>query len=323
MPKLFLPCFLFLTLCTCVRAQSEIRWTVNLNTDQIRATDKSVFQSLEKDLLEFLNGQTWTEDRFTEEERIEATLFLTISEKFDSGSGTATVIPNEFNGTIAIQSLRPVYGTGQQTPILNTQDNNGDFSYQQGEGVQYSAQTYLSDLGTIMAFYSYIILGLDYDTFAPLGGQPLFDKAQELYNRLPDNISNLDGWKPGPRGRNRYSLMENILDPRMKPLRRGYYGYHRLGLDMMSQDITTARSNITLAIEDAQKANQAYPGTLFAQSFVDAKRDEIIEIYKGATPPEQNAVIAVMKRLDPAKSPSYNSIRYAVRSPRSSVRGRQ
>lgn len=332
MQKFSLLCLLIFVLGTCVRAQSEIRWTINLNTEQVRATDKRVFQALEKDLQQFLNGQTWTNDRFAEEERIEATLFLTISEKFQTsskGEGGEVVIPNQFNGTIAIQSLRPIYGTSQQTPLLNTQDKNGDFSYQQGEGVQYSEQSYLSDLGTILAFYSYVILGLDYDTFSPLGGQQFFDQAQELYNRLPTEVANSPGWVTGSRGRNRYALMENILDPRMKPLRRGYYGYHRLGLDMMTQDIAAARSNITLAIEDAQKANQAYPATVFVQAFVDAKRDEIIEIYKGATPVEQNTVIAAMKRVDPSQSPAYNAIRYrgaSGRSPRTSrtpVRGRQ
>ncbi len=332
MHKFSLLCLFLLTLGTCVNAQSEIRWTINLNTDQIRATDKGVFQALEKDLQQFLNGQTWTNDRFSEDERIEATLFLTISEKFQQsskGDGAEVVVPNQFNGTIAIQSLRPIYGTSQQTPILNTQDKNGDFAYQQGEGVQYSEQSYLSDLGTMLAFYSYIILGLDYDTFSPLGGDPFFAKAQELYNRLPAEVANRTGWVTGSRGRNRYSLMENLLDPRMKPLRRGYYNYHRLGLDMMTQDIGSARGNITLAIQDAEKANQSYPATVLMQAFVDAKRDEIIEIYKGATPAEQNAVIASMKRVDPSQSPAYNAIRYrgatgrTPRTSRASVRGRQ
>ena len=304
---------LVLFLSTCVRAQSEIRWTINVNTDQIRATDKRVFSSLEKDLQLFLNGQTWTDDRFEEDERIEATLFLTISEKFEAsakGDGAEVAIPNQFGATLAIQSLRPVYGTAQQTPVLNTQDKFVDFSYRQGEGMQYSTQSYISDLGTIMAFYSYMILGFDYDTFSPLGGDEFFDQAQELYNRLPAEIANVRGWKPDAKSRNRYALLENVTSGRMIPLRRGYYTYHRLGLDMMTTDVTAARSNITLAIEDAQKANQAYPGTIYVQAFVDAKRDEIVEIYKGATAIEQNTVISAMQRVDPSQSPAYRAIRF-------------
>lgn len=314
---------------TCARAQSEIRWTVNLNTDQIRQTDKRVFQSLEKDLVTFLNGQTWTDDRFTEEERIEATVFLTVSEVFEKsskGDGAEVPVLDQYNGTLNIQSLRPVYRTAEKTPVLNIQDGNVPFSYRQGEGIQYSEQSYISDLGMVMAFYSYLVLGFDYDTFSPLGGDPFFNQAQELYNRLPVEIQNTAGWKTDVRAKNRYALMENVLNPRMLPMRRGYYTYHRLGLDQMASDVTAARSNITLAIEDVQKANQTYPSTQYAQVFVDAKRDEIVEIYKAATGIEQNTVISAMSRVDPSKASSYRAIRFrsaAGRTSRAGVRGRQ
>ncbi|TXF91391.1 DUF4835 family protein [Neolewinella aurantiaca] len=307
-------CSFVLFLCTCVSAQSEILWTINMNTDQILQTDKRVFNALEKDLITFLNNQVWTEDRFEPEERIEATLFFTISEQTEKsakGDGAQVAIPDAYKATVAIQSLRPVYNTGEKTPILNTLDKFVEFSYSQGEGIQYSDQNYLSDLGSVFAFYSYIILGLDYDSFSPLGGDAFFQKAQELYNRLPTNITNdtNNGWSANGKQRNRYFLLENITSPRMLPLRRAYYAYHRTGLDLMSQDLVAGRNNVTLAIEDAQKANQAYPQTVYAQAFVDAKRDEIIEIYKGATAVEQNAVIQSMSRLDPSKSSAYRSIR--------------
>jgi len=296
-------------LCTCVSAQSEIEWTININTEQIVQTDKRIFNSLEKDIFTFLRGQVWTNDKFNEEERIEATLFLTISEVFEESNGTSTPIPDQYKGTLAIQSQRPIYGTSERTPVLNTQDKFINFSYRQGEGILYSEQSYGGDLGHIFAFYSLMILGLDYDTFSPLGGQPFFDEAQELYNRLPTEVSTTQGWRSGNKSRNRYYLMENILSPRMLPLRRGYYNYHRLGLDMMTTDPVAARNNITLAIEDAQKANQAYPSSVYVQAFVDAKREEIIEIYKGATGIEQNTVISAMSRIDPSQSGSYRGIR--------------
>lgn len=296
-----------------------------MNTDQILQTDKRVFTSLEKDLATFLNNQVWTEDNFEPDERIEATIFFTISEqtqKSAKGDGAQVAIPNAFKATVAIQSLRPVYGTGEKTPVLNTLDKLVEFNYRQGEGVQYSEQSYLSDLGAVFAFYSYIILGLDYDTFSPLGGEPLFQRAQELYNRLPTNITNdtNNGWSAANKQRNRYFLLENITSPRMLPLRRAYYAYHRTGLDLMHQDLIAGRNNITLAVEDAQKANQAYPQTVYAQAFVDAKRDEIIEIYKGATGVEQNTVITSMSRLDPSKSSAYRKIRFRSAPGRSASR---
>ena len=291
-------------------AQGEINWTVNLNTQQVNQTDKQVFETLEKDLVLFLNGQTWTNDRFEEEERIDATLFLTIQEATEDGlNQTKVVIPNRFQGTMAIQTLRPIYGTGEVTPVLNYQDKRVDFTYEQFEAIQLSEQSYTSELASIMGFYAYLVLGMDYDTFSPLGGQPYFEQAQELYNRLPTSVANSTGWTATAKSNNRYLLLENLLSPRMLPLRRAAYNYHRTGLDLMLTDPVTARNNITLAIEDAQAANQAYPSSALVQAFVDAKREEIIEIYKGATGPEQNSVIQMMSRIDPSQSGKYRDIR--------------
>ncbi len=291
-------------------AQSEINWTVNLNTQQITQTDKRVFATLEKDLAVFLNGRTWTDDRFEEDERIEATLFLTLAEQTrDNGSGVEEVVPNRYSGTLAVQTSRPIYGITEVTPILNYQDKQAQFGYEQFEAIQLSEQSYTSELASLMGFYAYLILGMDYDTFSPLGGQPYFQQAQEIYNRLPSSISSSGGWTSAGKANNRYLLLENLMSPRMLPMRRASYTYHRLGLDQMVTDPVTARKNITLAIEDVQAANQAYPSSALVQSFVDAKRDEIIEIYKGASGPEQNTVIQVMSRIDPSKAGDYRSIR--------------
>ncbi|OAV44514.1 hypothetical protein A3850_008430 [Lewinella sp. 4G2] len=321
--------FLALLLGTRGSAQSEIEWDVTLNTDQITQTDKSQLQALERDLVTFLNGQTWTNDRFQEDERIQAIMFLTLREQVqesNKGSGAAVPIPNAFTGTLAIQTVRPIYGVPDVTPIFNTQDKNITFTYRQGEGILFSEQTYLSNLGSIMAFYCYIVLGLDYDTFSPMGGEKYFLKAQEVYNLLPANLTQISkgdkGWRPTERARNRYTLMNDILNPQMLPMRRAYYTYHRLGLDLMSTDIVSGRNNVTLAIEDAQKANASNPNSVYAQAFTDAKRQEIIEIYKGATGVEQNTVITAMSRIDPAKSSAYRAIRYKGprRAPRSPSR---
>ncbi|MBB4077448.1 hypothetical protein GGR28_000049 [Lewinella aquimaris] len=290
--------------------QSEINWTVNLNTQQITQTDRRVFETLEKDLAIFLNGRTWTNDRFEPEERIDATIFLTITEQTEKNSQDGEqVIPNRYSGTLAIQTSRPIYGTGEVTPILNYQDKNISFGYEQFAAIQLSEQSYTSELSSLMGFYAYLVLGLDYDTFSPMGGQPYYEQAQEIYNRLPSAVANSPGWSSGNKSNNRSFLLENLLSPRMVPVRRALYTYHRLGLDQMLTDPVAGRNNITLAIEDVQAANQSYPSSALVQSFVDAKRDEIVEIYKGATGPEQNAVIQMMSRIDPSKSGDYRLIR--------------
>ena len=304
---------LFLTLCLplWLSAQSEIFWTVNLNTQQVTQTDRRVFQTLEKDLLIFLNGQTWTNDRFEPEERIQATLFLTLVEETEDGQGqeSEVVVPDRYKGTVAVQTSRPIYGIGEVTPVLNYQDKRVSFGYQQFEAIQLSEQSFTSELSSLLGFYAYLILGLDYDTFSPLGGQPYYEQAQEIYNRLPSGLQGSEGWTAAGKANNRYLLLENLLSPRMLPLRRALYNYHRLGLDLMLTDPVAARNNITLAIEDVQAANQAYPSSALVQSFVDAKREEIIEIYRGATGAEQNAVIQMMSRIDPSGAGRYREIR--------------
>lgn len=291
-------------------AQSEIKWTVNINTQQITQTDNRVFETLEKDLVGFLNGRTWTNDRFLPEERIDATIFLTLQEETDKGdAGSEVVVPNTYKGTMAIQTLRPIYGTGEVTPVLNYQDVRMNFTYEQFAAIQLSDQSFTTELASIMGFYAYLVLGMDYDTFSPLGGQPYFELAQQLYNRLPTSVTNGRGWTATGKTNNRYFLLENLLSPRMLPARRAAYSYHRLGLDQILIDPVAARNNITLAIEDVQSANQTYPSSSLVQAFVDAKRDEIVEIYKGATGAEQNAVIQMMSRIDPSKSGQYRAIR--------------
>ncbi|WP_116127386.1 DUF4835 family protein [Lewinella sp. IMCC34183] len=289
-------------------AQSEINWTVNLNTQQITQTDKRVFETLEKDLVNFLNGRTWTDDRFTEDERIDATLFLTLAEVTRETGGGEELIPNRYSGTLAIQSARPIYGIGEVTPVLNYQDKRLEFNYEQFEAIQLSEQSFTSELASILGFYAYLVLGMDYDTFSPLGGQPYFEEAQQIYNRLPNGLANSGGWTAAGKANNRYFLLENLLSPRMIPMRRAAYTYHRLGLDQMLVDPAAARANITLAIEDVQSANQTYPNSALVQSFVDAKREEIIAIYQGATGPEKNAVIQMMSRIDPSKAGAYRAI---------------
>ena len=306
---------LFLLFPLLISAQSEIIWTVSLNTQQITQADKRIFQTLEKDLVNFLNGQVWTDDRFEPEERIQANLFLTLVETVDDQDDTK-IAPDQYTGTLALQTSRPIYGVGEVTPVLNYQDQRVEFSYEQFEAIQLSDQAFTTELASLMGFYAYLILGFDYDTFSPLGGQPYYEQAQEIYNRLPSNVANGRGWTAVGKANKRYLLLENLLSPRMLPMRRALYTYHRLGLDLMITDPVAARNNITLAIEDMQAANQAYPSSALVQSFVDAKREEIIEIYRGATGAEQNTVIQMMSRVDPSQSGRYREIRATAPSRR-------
>ncbi|MEL6277197.1 MAG: DUF4835 family protein, partial [Bacteroidota bacterium] len=249
-------------------AQSEINFSVRFNLQQIQTTDPKILETLERDVRQFLQGRAWTEDRFEPEERINCTVIMTIKE---GGS------PNNYEADLAIQSSRPVYGSAEETAVFNYLDNKINFYYEQFQAIQLSENSFTGNLPSILGYYVYLVLGFDYDTFSPLGGQRYFEEAQDIINRLPADVSNDDpGWNPTGT-RNRFWLLENILSPRILPLRRALYTYHREGLDMMHQDINVGRANITLAIEDVQKSNQSYPNTVIVQAFIDAKREEIID----------------------------------------------
>ncbi|MEM8584809.1 MAG: DUF4835 family protein [Bacteroidota bacterium] len=274
--------------------------SLSLNTQQVTTVDPKIFETLEQDLRLMLSSYDWTNDRFEQEERIRCNFVMTILE------GDT---PNNFTADLAVQATRPVYGTGEQTLVFNYLDKKFSFYYEQFQAVQLSENTFTGNLPAVFGFYAYLILGYDYDTFEMMGGQPYFEKAQEIINRLPTNLATDDpGWWTR-QSRNRYWLLENILSPRSLPLRRAQYTYHREGLDLMHRNIPEGRANCLLAIEDVQQTNQAYPGTVYVQTFIDAKRDEIIEMFKGAPPAEQQNVIQTLTRVDPSNSGQYRSIR--------------
>ncbi|PHI19034.1 hypothetical protein CEQ90_14765 [Lewinellaceae bacterium SD302] len=284
---------------TSLFGQSEIDFNLRVNIQQIQTVDPKILETLEKDLVQFLQGRAWTEDRFLPEERINCNIVMTLVE------GES---PNSFSADIAVQSSRPVYNSGVETAVFNTLDSKVDFFYEQFQAIQLSENSFTGNLASVLGYYVYLVLGFDYDTFSPLGGQRYFEMAQEIINRLPSDVADNSGWKATPT-RNRFWLLENILSPRVLPLRRALYTYHREGLDRMYEDPNLARANISLALDDVRTTNQNYPNSQIVQAFVDAKREEIIEIFKGATPAEQNAVIQVMSQIDRANAGKYRDIR--------------
>lgn len=281
-------------------AQSEINFNLRFNIQQIQTVDPKILETLERDLIQFLQGRSWTEDRFLPEERINCNIVMTIIEG-DS--------PNNFSADVAIQSSRPIFGSGEETAVFNTLDSRVDFYYEQFQAIQLSENSFTGNLPSVLGFYVYLVLGFDYDTFSPLGGQLYFEKAQEIINRLPSDVAESSGWSAGKKSRNRFWLLENILSPRVLPLRRALYTYHRQGLDLMHEDVGLAISNLALAIEDVKKTNQDYPNTQIVQAFIDAKREEIIEIFKGANPSQQNTIIQALSRIDPSNAGKYRAIR--------------
>ncbi|HHJ50769.1 MAG TPA: DUF4835 family protein [Phaeodactylibacter sp.] len=268
---------------------------------QVQLTDPQVFQSLEQAIRDFMNNQRWTNDEYEQFEKIDLSIVLTITE--DNGS-------NSFKAELALQSLRPVYGSTYKTPMLNQIDKNILFQYEQFQPIEFVENAFTDNLSAILSFYAYVVLGLDYDSFSPFGGEKYFQKAQDIVNLVPESLTTTYlGWRPKDGNRNRYWLVENLLSPKVRPFRQAWYDYHRQGLDIAYSNVAAARAIVMQALEDIQKVNQVYPQSMIVQLFTNAKADEIIELFKPAPVTDRNKVIQIMSRLDPSRSTKYRVLR--------------
>lgn len=283
-----------------VQAQ-ELNATVRVNTQKLQTVDPRVFETLEQTLVEFLNSQKWTNDIFELEERINCNVLLTIQEERS---------PTSFKADLAIQASRPVFGTTYETALLNHIDKDVTFTYEQFQPLQFSQNNFNDNLSAVLSFYAYIILGMDYDSFSPLGGEPYFQVAQQILNSVPQAEAAANpGWRSLDGNRNRYWMIENILSPRVRPYRQAMYEYHRQSLDIMADDVNTGRGLMVNALSQVGDVNQTYPNSMIVQMFVNAKSQEVVEIFKKGTRQEQDQVIQIMSKIDPTNASRYRGIK--------------
>lgn len=289
---------LFVTLVSVfISNAQELNCQVSILTPQIQASDKSIYDNLQTQLRDFLNSRKWTNDEYLNQERIECSMVITISER---------VSTDEFKASIQIQSRRPVYNSSYNSPMFNHQDNDFSFHYVQDQTIEFDESNINSNLTAVLGYYVYMIIGLDYDSFSPEGGTPYFVKAQTIVNnaqRLSER-----GWKAFESSRNRYWLVENILNVSFKPLRNFIYSYHRQGFDKFSDNIPDARAAITDNLSELKKVYQDKPNSFLMQSFFTAKADEIINLFSQATNDEKNRALQVLSLVDPANTLKYQSI---------------
>ncbi|MEM6722470.1 MAG: DUF4835 family protein [Bacteroidota bacterium] len=280
----------------------ELNAIVSIATPQLQTTDPRVFQTLEKAIQEFLNNNRWTNDIYEFEERIKISININIREELGGDSYTADFF---------IQATRPIYGSSQSTAVLEHKDSDFAFTYREFDPLEYSDNQFNNNLTSFLAFYAYVALGLDYDSFSPLGGEVYWQKANDIMTNIPTSLNAAlqNGWRSLDSQRNRFWILETMLSPRTGGIRQGIYEYHRLGLDIMGEDHNEARKAIYSSIEKMRDANKNYPNAMAIQMFVNAKRDEIIEIFKGGTSNEKREVYAMMIRLDAANASAYRVIR--------------
>ena len=294
--------FLVTVLCvfslTGMQAQ-ELNCMVNLNTQKIEGSDKKIFQTLQSAIYEFVNSRKWSTFNFKQEERIECTMMITINSRLGA---------DEFSGSMNVVIRRPVYNTAYNTVLLNTIDKNIQFKYVEYQPLDYSEGTYSSNLTSILAYYSYTILGFYLDSFTPSGGSPYFEKAQDVVNAAQSSSD--PGWKAFESDKNRYWIVNNYLNAANSELRDFAYKYHRLGLDMMYDKVDQGRNVTSEELELLQKLYNAKPNLYALQLIFDAKRDEFVNIYadQRVAPMEKTNISNLLKEIDPANSSRYQAI---------------
>lgn len=279
----------------------ELNVTVKVNSQKAQLVEQRVFTTLEQTISEYMNSRRWTNDVFELNERINCNIILTLQEELS---------PTSFKFDMAVQSSRPIYNSSEETAVFNNLDRAVVFEYQEFQPLIYSRNAFNDNLSSILAFYAHIMIGLDYDSFSPLGGEEYFQMALEIVNTVPEGVANaVKGWRSTESNRNRYWLIENLLSPRVRAYRQAMYEYHRQGLDLMADNPAAGRAIISAALQELQKVSQAYPNTMILQLFALAKSQEIVEIFKQSNPNEQSSVIQTMSLIDPANATRYRAIR--------------
>ena len=279
----------------------ELKCTVTVNSDKVQGSNKSMFTTLQQSMEEFINNTKWTNLTFQEKERIECSMMLVVS----------AVQDNVVVGELTCQSRRPVYGTSYTTPLLNIKDNNFNFVYQESDRLDFQEATFTTNLTAMLAYYCYLILGHDMDSFSRLGGTPFFQMCENIVNSAQSaslETTEAVGWKAFESNRNRYALINNLMDEAFKKYREYYYEYHRLGLDEMSANVANGRARIASGITTLKEANRARPATYVVNAFLDAKSDELINIFQGGTDAEKKSVYETLVDIDPTRQSAYDKI---------------
>ena len=265
---------------------------------EITSVEREILDQLENTIYELMNNTSWTKDNFTVEERINCNVQLQIEEIPSTGT---------FKGSMQVQSSRPALNSSYNTTVFNFQDKDIAFSYTRNAALIFTPNQYKDNLTSLLAFYAFYVIGMDYDTFSHSGGTKYFQKAQQVV--VDAQTSGAPGWKSNERGkRNRYWLVNNILQEFFYPLRDCLYLYHRKGIDELYNDIIQGRKEVYLALEKLTKVSARRPNSMNIINFVQAKSNEIKNLYAEAEAREKNQIVNLLKRLDPTNSSKHQEI---------------
>ena len=279
----------------------ELQAKVTINHNQIQGTDASVFESLEQTLTQFINDKQWTSLQFQVNERIVCNFNITVT-KYDNSS-------NLFTCNALIQANRPVWNSAYTTTIYNNRDNDFSFEFAQFDQLEFNEENIDNQLVALIAYYAYLIIGLDLDTFSPMGGEDVLQRCMNLVNNA-QNL-NFPGWKSFDNDRNRFAIINDYLDSGMQPFRQLQYDYYRKGLDEMSTNVERGRTNVTDALlEHLKKCHEDKPLSLLPQIWTDYKKDELANIYKGkGNQKEKEAVYDLLFGINASQNNTWEKIK--------------
>ncbi len=290
--------FLILTIITCSATFcQELNCSIFVNAERVESTEREVFKEMEVAFSQFLNNRKWTNDNYTQDERINCNIVINIQDMPSVGI---------FAATVQIVSARPVYGTNYESIVFNFADRDWDFEYNESQPLQFDDNVFTNNITSLLAFYAYTIIGLDYDTFGKLGGDQYFQKAWNLVNVAQQ--SGRSGWNQFDSNRNRYWLAENLINVQMRPIREGLFDYHRLGLDVFGERPEDARKTISNVLKQVQGVNQSRPNSILTISFLDAKTDEITQIFSKGNPSVRRETYNILVKLDPSNTDKYQPL---------------
>lgn len=277
----------------------ELNFQVIINSDNARTQEKDVFENMKTTFEQFINGRNWTNDEFRPIERVKGTLLITINNMPQVGF---------YDATVQVQVVRPIYGTNYESMTFNFIDRNWSFEFLQNQPLEFNRFSFLNNISSLLAYYAYMALGIDYDSFNLRGGDPYFEIANGIVNNAQS--TNRPGWNQSPTDRrNRYWLINDIYTSSVfAPIREAIYLYHRKGMDLLNKDPEEAFRNMLQAIKKVEEANTAQPNSIFTISFMDAKGDEISKILKKAPLEIRTEAVELLLKVDPNNARKYNDL---------------
>lgn len=275
----------------------ELNCSVSVNATQVQTSDRGIFKDMENAIEQFMNGRRWTNDAYKTHEKIDCNFLITITKMPAIGS---------FSASVQVQSARPVFNTNYSSLMFNFADRDWEFEYIESLPLEYNDNTFTSNLTSMLAFYAYLIIGLDYDSFSEMGGTPWYQRALNVVNNAQQ--SNLPGWQAIGSNRNRYWIMENLNNPQLQDLRKALYSYHRLGLDLFDKNPDQSREVILKGLKDIKKVRDINPNAILVVSFFDAKGKELANIFSDGNIQVRREAYDIITAIDPSNRSNYEKI---------------